>query len=88
MVDTATTRHVTPYKEFFSSSIFVNFGVLKMGNNVESQVVGIENVYLETNNGAQLILKDVRHVPNIRLNLILVGKLDDEGYCNDFGGGK
>ncbi|KAG5549867.1 hypothetical protein RHGRI_014986 [Rhododendron griersonianum] len=32
--------------------------------------------------------EDVRHVPDIRLNLISTGKLDDEGYNNHFGNGK
>jgi len=32
--------------------------------------------------------KDVRHVPNMRLCLISVGKLDDVGLINHFGGGK
>ncbi|KAF7129215.1 hypothetical protein RHSIM_Rhsim10G0143100 [Rhododendron simsii] len=32
--------------------------------------------------------EDVRHVRDIRLNLISTGKLDDEGYNNHFGNGK
>lgn len=39
-------------------------------------------------NGSTLILNDVRHVPDIHLNLISTGKLDDEGYCNTFSGGE
>lgn len=35
-----------------------------------------------------MVLKDVRHVPNMRLNLISTGKLDDAGLENHFGGGK
>ena len=41
-----------------------------MGNNGVSKIVGIEDVCLETSIGNKLVLKDVRHVPNIRLNLI------------------
>ena len=33
-----------------------------------------------TPTGCKLLLKDVRHVPEVRLNLISVGQLDDEGY--------
>ena len=33
-----------------------------------------------------LILKKVRHVPDIRMNLISAGKLDEEGYVSQFGG--
>ena len=46
--------------------------------------MGIGDICLETL-GSKLILKDVRHVPDIRLNLISAGKLDDEGFVNYFG---
>ena len=41
-------------------------------------------VNLEMSNGAKLTLKDVKHVPDIRLNLLSVAKLCDEGYDNFF----
>jgi hypothetical protein len=31
----------------------------------------------------KLILKDVRHAPDIHLKLICTSKLDDDAYCND-----
>ena len=37
---------------------------------------------LETSNGTALILKNVKHIPDIRMNLISTGKLDDEECCN------
>jgi len=40
---------------------------------------------LKTGLECTLVLKDVRHVPDIRLNLISTGKLDDEGHINHFG---
>ncbi|BAT87454.1 hypothetical protein VIGAN_05082100 [Vigna angularis var. angularis] len=59
-----------------------------MGNHVTSKIVGIGEVTLTTQNGNKLVLKEVRHVPEIRLNLISVGKLDDAGMNNQFGDGK
>ncbi|KAK8547509.1 hypothetical protein V6N12_031646 [Hibiscus sabdariffa] len=60
-----------------------------MGNQETSKIVGIGNVILKkTNTYCEIVLKDVRHVPNMHLNLISVGKLDDVGYMNLFGGGK
>ena len=35
-----------------------------------------------------MILKEVRHVPDICLNLISIRRLDDEGFTNCFGEGK
>lgn len=48
-----------------------------------ANVVGIGDVYLEINNDTKLILKNVKHVPDIHLNLISISKLDDEGFCSN-----
>ena len=44
------------------------------------QVAGISDICLETSIGTKLVLKDVKHVPDIMMNLISTEKLDDEGY--------
>ncbi|VFQ81002.1 unnamed protein product [Cuscuta campestris] len=59
-----------------------------MGNQDRSNIVGKEDIILETSTGCNLVLKDVRHVPAMRLNLISAGKLDDVGLVNYFGEGK
>ena len=59
-----------------------------MRNEGASKIVGMRDIWLETSVGYKLLLKDVRHVPDIRLNLISTRKLDDDGYTNQFGEGK
>ncbi|KAG6424239.1 hypothetical protein SASPL_114654 [Salvia splendens] len=88
VIDTGASLHVTSKKEFFTSYTSGDFGVLKMGNDGLVKVVGIGDVCLITNNGTKLTLRDVRHAPDIRLNLISAGKLDDEGFCNTFSEGQ
>ena len=56
-----------------------------MGNDGASKIIGMGDVSLKTNTGCELLLKNVRHVSEMRLNLISVGKLDDEGYASYFG---
>ena len=34
-----------------------------------------------------VVIKDVRHIPDIRLNLISARRLDDKGYCGSFRNG-
>ena len=51
-----------------------------MGNEGACRIVGIGDVCLTTSTGCKLLLIDVRHVPEVRLNLISAGRLDDEGY--------
>ncbi|CAL1361567.1 unnamed protein product [Linum trigynum] len=88
VVDSGATIHVTSKREFFSSYTPGDFGVVRMGNGNLSKVIGKGEVCLETMNGTKLLLKDVRHVPEMRLNLISVDKLDEEGYCNTFHNGQ
>ena len=57
---------------------------MKMGNNSYVDIVGIGDICVETNIGYTLTLGNVRHVPNLRLNLISTHILDKEGYGNYF----
>ena len=59
-----------------------------MGNDSYADIVGIGDICVRANTGYTLILKDVRHVPEIRLNLISTHVLDKEGYGNYFCGEK
>jgi hypothetical protein len=59
-----------------------------MGNSGSSTIVGKGTICIETNTGCRLVLDDVRHVPDIRLNLLSVGKLDDIRHGSYFGDAK
>jgi len=72
IIDSGATLHVTPRKEFFTSYTSGDFGVLKMGDYGESKVIGVGDVFLQTNMGMQLLLKGVKHAPDVRFNLIFV----------------
>lgn len=61
---------------------------MQMGNQDRSKIVGIGDIIRTTSTGCKLILKDVRHVPTMRLNLNSTGKLDDDDLMNYFGEGK
>ena len=88
IIDSGASFHVTPHEEFFSSYQKGDFGTVKMGNHVTSKIVGIGEVSLMTETGNKLVLKEVRHVPEMRLNLISAGKLDEAGMINQFGTGR
>ncbi|EXB94048.1 Adenylyl-sulfate kinase [Morus notabilis] len=87
VIDSSASFHVTPHGDFFTYSTG-DFGNVKMENIGASKIVGIGDICLETNLGSKLVLKDVRHVPDIRLNLISTGRLDDEGFTSYFGESK
>lgn len=87
IIDT-TSFHIIPCRDFFSFYTSDNFGWVRMRNQAKCQIVGIGDVQLETRIWCKLLLKDVKHVPNMRFNLISIGKLDDKGYHNQLVGRK
>ena len=50
-----------------------------MGLHLKKQTSSVGDVHLEMNNGTRLVLRDVKHIPDIRMNVISAGKLDDKG---------
>ncbi|KAJ0082057.1 hypothetical protein Patl1_11038 [Pistacia atlantica] len=61
-----------------------DFGTVKMDNDGLVKVIGIGEVCLEMDDGSSLLLRDVKYILDIRLNLISTSRLDNEGYCNTF----
>ena len=88
IIDSATSHHVISTKKLFTTYKAGDFGVVKMGNSSYSKIVGIGDVCIKTNVGCTLILKDVRHVPNLRMNVLSTLSLDRAGYSNHFGNGR
>ncbi|KAJ0102904.1 hypothetical protein Patl1_04799 [Pistacia atlantica] len=88
VIDSGASIHATSRKDLFTSYTIGDFGTIKMGNDGLAKVIGIRDACLEMDNGSSLILRDVKDIFNICLNLISTGRLDDEGYCNPFSDGQ
>jgi hypothetical protein len=52
---------------------------------IEAQIIGCGDVHLETKNGTTLVVKLVRHVHALQLDIISVGLLNGDGYLSRFG---
>ena len=65
-----------------------DFGVVKMDNCSYSKIVGIGDVCIKTNVGCTLILKDVRDVPDLRMNVFSTLAMDRAGYSNHLSNGR
>ena len=50
--------------------------------------MGIGDVCIETNVGSTMMLKDVRHVSDLRMNVFSTLAMDRAGYCNYLGNGR
>ena len=88
VVDLATTHQVVHTKELFTTYKARDFGTVKMGNTNYSKIVGIGDVCIKTNVGFIVMLKNVRHVPDLCFNLISTPFMDRAGYCNHLGNGR
>ncbi|KAK8921663.1 hypothetical protein KSP39_PZI019972 [Platanthera zijinensis] len=86
IVDGGASYHCTPHRDYFYTYSAGDHGVIRMANSGESLIVGSGDVHLETELG-KIVLKGVRHIPDLRMNLISVGRLDDGGFTSIEGGG-
>ena len=82
VIDSSASFHIIVHRDYFTSYVSGDYCYVRMGNEGVSKIVGIKEICLETIIGCKLLLKDAKHVYDIRLNLISTGKLDDDGYTN------
>lgn len=83
-MDSGASFHVTSRRDFFSSYISDDFGHVRMRNGNTSKIMVKGDICLETNIGYYLTLEDVRHVPDMHLNLISTRILGEKGYTSVF----
>jgi hypothetical protein len=50
-----------------------------LGGDESCKIVGMGKVKIKQKNGNQWLLKEVRHIPDLRRNLISTGQLASEG---------
>ncbi|KAG8478618.1 hypothetical protein CXB51_028426 [Gossypium anomalum] len=79
ILDSGCSFHMCPNREWFSTYSSVEGGVMRMGNDSSSKVVGIGTVKIKMHDGTIRTLSDVRYVPDLRKNLISLSILDLKG---------
>ena len=79
IMDTGCSYHMCPNQDWFSSYESIDGGVVLMGNNAPCKTIGIGTVRIRMADGIVRTLSDVRHVPDLKKNLISLGTLDANG---------
>ncbi|KAK5832860.1 hypothetical protein PVK06_016665 [Gossypium arboreum] len=79
VLDSGCSFHMCPNREWFSTYSSVEGGVVRMGNDSSSKVIGIGTVKIRIHDGTIRTLSDVRYVPDLRKNLISLSILDLKG---------
>ena len=78
---------MTPNKDWFDTYKPYNVGMVQMGNDATCPIIGIGIVKIKMFDGVVRFLSNVRHVLDLRKNLISLGVLDDLGYSYSSNGG-
>jgi hypothetical protein len=73
VVDSGASFHATPHRKHFLDYVQGDFGQVYLGDDAPCKIVGTGKVKIKQRNGSQWLLKEVRHIPDLRKNLILTG---------------
>jgi hypothetical protein len=73
VVDSGASFHATPHRKYFQDYVQGDFGQVYLGDDAPCKIVGMGKVQIKQQNGNQWLLKEVRHVPDLRKNLISIG---------------
>ncbi|PPR84446.1 hypothetical protein GOBAR_AA36262 [Gossypium barbadense] len=86
ILDTGATFHISTSKDAFST-YEKHSGSVLMGNDHACQVMGIGTVRIKMFDGIVRTLTDVRHIPEMKKNLISLSTLDKKGFRYSAEGG-
>jgi transposase InsO family protein len=90
--DSGATRHISPYRDDFSTySPLAPPVLLSTANQQRFQAIGTGSLVVRVPNGSQetdLILQNTLHAPSVAYTLVSLGTLDVEGYNMGMGGGR
>jgi hypothetical protein len=84
VVYSGASFHATPHRKHFLDYVQSDFGQIHLGDDAPCKIVGMGRVKIKQRNGNQWLLKEVRHVPDIRKILISTGQLGSEGCISIF----
>ncbi|KAH9668177.1 hypothetical protein KPL70_021322 [Citrus sinensis] len=79
VLDSGCSFHMCPNKTLFTNYETCDGGIVVMGNDLTCRVVGRGSIRLKMFDGMSKELRDVRHVPDLKRNLISLGMLDKIG---------
>ena len=80
VLDSRSSFHATSNKEWFSSYKSGDFGVVYQADGTPQRVMGMGDIRIKTQEGDEVVLRDVRYMPRARRNLISLEQLHGKGY--------
>ena len=86
-LDTGASSHMTGMRSFFKSIDENQRGLIKFGDESSIAFEGKGLIIVSYSNGEELILDGVLFAPTLKVNILSLGKLDDDGFTSTLGGG-
>ncbi|KAG8501671.1 hypothetical protein CXB51_003833 [Gossypium anomalum] len=80
ILDSGCTFHMSPNRDWFTTYETMFEGVVLMGNNASCKITGVGTIKVKMFDGVVRTLSDVRHIPELKRNLISLSTLDSNGY--------
>ncbi|KAG8489165.1 hypothetical protein CXB51_017148 [Gossypium anomalum] len=80
ILDSGCTFHLSPNRDWFTTYEIVSEVVVLMGNNASCKIAGVGTIKVKMFDRVVRTLSDVRHVPELKRNLISLSTLDSKGY--------
>lgn len=79
MLDSGCSYHMCPNRKWFTTYENIDGGNVLMGNDHTCKTVGLGSIRIKMHDGIIRTLTNVRHVPDLRKNLISLGVLESSG---------
>ena len=86
-LDTRASSHMTSNKSYFHSIDESQQGVIRFSDEFSVRFEGKGYVFLNYFDGEEIKLEGVLLVPSLRVNILSLGKLDEDGFTSTLGGG-
>ncbi|KAE8729500.1 Disulfide isomerase L-2 isoform 2 [Hibiscus syriacus] len=80
ILDSGCSYHITPNMEWFSTYMSVNSSYVYLCDDICCNIVGIGEVRIKMYDGIVRTLCDVRQIPYLKKNLIILGTLHKNGF--------
>jgi hypothetical protein len=78
VVDSRASFHATPHRKQFIYYVQGDFGHVHLGDDAPCKIVGLGKVKIKQRNENQWLLKELRHVSDLRKNIISTENLASE----------
>ena len=91
LYDSGTTRHLSPYREKFTTYRDIPPKPINAANCQKFNATGVGEMVIEVPNGVdatKMRLTEVLYSPEVGFTLVSIGKIDDAGYTSAFGNGQ